>query len=389
MLKVFHFSNKPPYPSKDGGCIAISNILDMLVSTDQIEVFHFTLATHKHPFEIKAYPQELRNKARIEAIDINTKPNVFNALKCLLQNKSYNVDRFHDKAVERKLTSILEAHQFDTAVLESIYLLPYLHLFKNKQIKTVVRTHNAEHQIWEAMAENSNSVLKKWYFNQLTNQLKDFEKSESAKVDGIIAITEKDAGFFNKNVPNVQTISLPTSFEINNIHQDYTLNDFYFLGAMDWAPNSEGVQWFLKKVIPNGFHGKNKFFLAGRKLEKNHIQHPDVEVLGEVNSATDFICQHGICVIPICSGSGVKIKLLENMSLGKPIITTSEGARGVDVAHKKEVLIANTPEEFIRQMKLLQSDIELRKYLGKNAQSFIQDNFNQTTLTKKLIEFIK
>lgn len=388
-MKVFHFSNKPPFPSKDGGCIAISDILDALISASDLEVFHFTLATQKHPFNREAYPDHWNGKIEIEAAYINTKPDVFNALKSLIMKTSYNVERFYNKAAEKKIKSILDQNQFDTAILESIYLLPYLHLFKNKGLKVIVRTHNAEHQIWESMAKNSTSILKKWYFNQLTKQLKAYEESECAKVDGIISITEEDADFFKKAVPHVSTISLPTSFEVSETPQDYSLNDFYFLGAMDWSPNNEGIQWFLKEVIPNGFNGENKFYLAGRRLKKDQFQHPDVKNIGEVKDAKDFICRHGICIIPLHSGSGIKIKLLENMSLGKPIITTSEGIRGVNVTHMKEVLIANTPEEFKKQMDLLQSDIELRKELGKNAKAFIQENFNEKVLTKRLIEFIK
>lgn len=389
MLKVLHFSNKPPFPSKDGGCIAISNILEALISEPELDVFHLTISTQKHPFNIETYPNHWKDKIKIESAFINTKLDVFNALKCLFKNKSYNVDRFYNKGVEKRIKALLEQNNFDTVVLETIYLLPYLHLFKKEKLKVIVRTHNAEHQIWESIAKHSTSPLKKWYFNQLTKQLKAYEKAECAKVDGIISITEDDAAFFKKSAPHVKTISLPTSFEVNVTQQEYSLNDFYFLGAMDWVPNKEGVQWFLKEVIPTGFNGKNQFYIAGRKLQKDEFQHPDVINTGEIKDATDFISHHGICIIPLHSGSGLKIKLLENMSLGKPIITTSEGIRGVNVTHKKEVLIANTPKEFRKQMHLLQSDIELRKELGKNAQSFIQNNFNQETLTKRLIEFIK
>lgn len=389
MSKVFHFSSKPPFPSKDGGCIAISDILYALLTSPELEVSHFTLYTQKHPFNIEAYPNYLKDKIGIEAAYINTKPDVFNALISLFKNTSYNVDRFFSKAVEKKIKHLLDENQFDTAILESIYLLPYLHLFKNKGIKVIVRTHNAEHQIWTSMAKKSTSILKRWYFNQLTKQLKAYEESECAKVDGIISITEDDAAFFRRSVPYVSTISLPTSFKVNETPQDYSLKDFYFLGAMDWAPNNEGIQWFLKEVIPNGFNGRNKFYLAGRKLQSDQFKHCDVINIGEVKNATDFICQHGICIIPLHSGSGLKIKLLENMSLGKPIITSTEGIRGVKVTHNKEVLIADTPKEFRKQMDLLQSDIELRKELGKNAQAFIKKNFNEKVLTKKLIEFIK
>jgi len=89
------------------------------------------------------------------------------------------------------------------------------------------------------------------------------------------------------------------------------------------------------------------------------------------------------------SGSGIKIKLLENMAMGKPIITTSEGVRGVDVTHEKEVLIADDPDEFRELMYRLHLDKNLRRKLGKNSKLFIKNNYSEEKLTRRLIAFIK
>lgn len=387
MLKVFHFSNKPPFPITDGGCVAIAGVLRSLLSSRNLAVFHFTLKTDKHGFQSGAYPKEWRDKIGISSAYVNTRTSMFGALKYLIKNESYNVARFYSQKVAQQIKEQLNDFDFDVALLESIYLLPYLDLFKQNGIKVVVRTHNLEHQIWGSMANNARFFLKKWYFKKLSHQLKKYEETELKKVAGIIAISEEDGQFFKQFEPNVKTTVIPVASRTDFPPASYQLSDFYFLGAMDWKPNQEGIQWLCKTVFPEGIDIA-PFVLAGRNLKPGRVNHPGITIEGEVDNAVQFIQQHGICVIPLLSGSGVKIKLLENMAMGKPIITTVEGVRGVNVTHDKEVLIADSPEKFRKYMQELHTNKNLRARLGKNAKKFIQDNYGSKQITQKLIGFI-
>lgn len=388
MHKVLHFSNKPAFPLRDGGCIAISSILRSLLASDGIEVVHLTLSTFKHSFKLESYPLSWREKMTIENVAIETKTNIFDAFRYLLMNKSYNVVRFYDKDVEKKLIELIQKHQFDSVVMESIYLLPYLQIFKKYGIKIILRTHNVEHKIWSSLAENSTSLLKKWYLNKLSLQLEKYELENCKEVDGIISITEDDAQFFQQFEPKTHTTCIPPMVVINEENTNYDLSDFYFLGAMDWQPNIEGINWFIKDVIPNGLIG-TEFYLGGKNLNKKDYQHEGITNVGEVENAVDFIKEHGICVIPLHSGSGLKIKLLENMALGKPIITTSEGARGVGVRNNEHVLITDDADEFRELMYKLNIDKDLRQRLGQNAKEFVATNYSEEKLTRRLIAFIK
>lgn len=388
MHKVFHFANKPAFPLRDGGCVAISSILKSLLNSSEVDVYHFTLATHKHPFDIQAYPIAWLQNMKINSTYIDTEPSALGVISHLFKNKSYNIARFFDKKVAKTVADILDQNDFKTAILESIYLLPYLNLFKERNIKVIVRTHNVEHKLWESLAKNTPSLPKKWYFNRLTKQLKQYELTKCAELDGIISITEQDALFFQQFEPHVMTTSIPPIVNPSDQAPDYELSDFYFLGAMDWSPNIEGIDWFLNEVIPEGIKG-SQFYLAGKSLDKELFKHISTENIGEVENAIDFIQKHGICVIPLRVGGGLKIKLLENMALGKPIITTSEGIRGVGVSHEKEVLVADDPTAFRDLMYRLNLDKELRIKLGTNAKIFIQNNFSEEKLTSRLIAFIK
>lgn len=392
-MKVLHFSNKPAFPLIDGGCIAIKGILQSLLKSSEsnnyrIETYHFTLSTHKHPFRLDAYPSSWRDRMIIEDIFIDTKTSIPGAIINLAKNKSYNISRFDSKIVKKRLKKLLEEQAFDLVILESAFLLPYLHVFKEQNLKVVLRAHNIEHFIWSDLANNAFGI-KKWYFNILAKQLKSYEQKMIPKVDGLIPISSEDEAYFktflNADIP---TQTIETIVNYPEKIGDFEKSDFYFLGAMDWSPNKEGINWLLnevfkKKTLPDLFH------LAGKSLDRGEINFPNLVCHGQVENAFKFITEHGVCLIPLKSGSGIKIKLLENMALGKPIITTSEGVKGVGVEHKKEVWIADTPEEFQQAMIELQRDRYLREKLGLNAYQFIINNFDENILTNRLIEFIK
>ena len=296
MHKVLHFSNKPAFPLRDGGCIAISSILRSLLASDGIEVVHLTLSTFKHSFKLESYPLSWREKMTVENVAIETKTNIFDAFRYLLMNKSYNVVRFYDKDVEKKLIELIQKHQFDSVVMESIYLLPYLQIFKKYGIKIILRTHNVEHKIWSSLAENSTSLLKKWYLNKLSLQLEKYELENCKEVDGIISITEDDAQFFQQFEPKTHTTCIPPMVVINEENTNYDLSDFYFLGAMDWQPNIEGINWFIKDVIPNGLIG-TEFYLGGKNLNKKDYQHEGITNVGEKNDIVNELIRQCIGVI--------------------------------------------------------------------------------------------
>jgi len=389
MIKILHIGNKPAFPLLDGGCVAIKSILDCLLNQEGVYVHHYTLATHKHPFSLRNYPKSYQEKMSISSGYLNTKTSFLGAIKHLVTKKSYNIERFYDPEIERQLTAILRVENFDIILIESIYLLPYLGAYRKTKAKVVLRAHNVEHQIWEDLSKNSQNALKSKYLDLLSQQLKEYENTEIKKVDAILAISEKDKNIFQKIAPNVPITTVPTSMSVPNDMQDYGKKDFFFLGAMDWLPNTEGIEWLMKEVCDK-FDIPEKIHLAGKQLMKtSYTGNTCVINHGEIEDANRYISEHGICLIPLFSGSGVKIKLLENMTLGKPIITTKEGIRGVPVEDRKEVWVADTPADFFEAMKELHNNQELRQYLGENAKTFVRENYDLSNVSKKLVDFLK
>ena len=386
-MKVFHFSLKPPYPKIDGGCVAIANLLELLC--EEHTVYHFTLATYKHPFELSKYPEKIKEEIQIEQALINTKIKPFQVISHLIKNQSYHVSRFYNKQVDEQLNKILKHNKFDLVIVESIFLLPYLKSIKKYGVKIFVRSHNVEYKIWKSLAQSSKNPLKKWYLNTLSRQLKKFEIEQLNLVDGILYISKNDQTTLESDGVKTLSTTFSLAIKIDAEENNYKINDLYFLGAMDWLPNLEALDWFIKEVLSKKSSIEFKLNIAGRKLNCNTFNHENIICHGEVEDATQFIKKHGICVIPIISGSGIKIKLLESMAQGKPIICTRFSAAGIDAKNGEHLLFADTPEEFRKAVTRLTSDENLRKRIGLNAKKYIFEHFQKEKINKQIIELFE
>jgi len=134
-----------------------------------------------------------------------------------------------------------------------------------------------------------------------------------------------------------------------------------------------------------------KYYLAGREMPAwmQNLRLEQVVVLGEVEDARKFISSKAVMIVPLFSGSGIRIKIIEGMALGTTIISTTTGAEGIDYKKNENVLIADSPCEFFEMISLVVRDRDLCLKIGKNARNRIETNYNSEILVQKLIAFYK
>jgi glycosyltransferase involved in cell wall biosynthesis len=166
----------------------------------------------------------------------------------------------------------------------------------------------------------------------------------------------------------------------------------YHIGSMDWLPNLEAINGFIEDSLPavlNEFP-EFEFHIAGRKMPASlHDKKiPGIVSWGEVDSAESFARNFQIMLVPLQSGSGIRIKILEAFAMGMAVISTEQGIRGLDVEDRKEYYNAETPEEWVNALRELQNPEE-RNRIGKNAQAFMEESYSNSKIVQPLVHFIK
>lgn len=390
-------ANKIPYPANDGGNIATMNMATG-ISEQQHQVSILSMQTIKHPFNIENLPESLKEKIKFYSVKVDASITFIAALKNLLfSGLPYNAQRFISDDFRNELIRLLSENKYDIIQLEGIYLAPYIDTIrKYSDAKISMRTHNVEHEIWQRMALIEKSFFKKIYFNNLWRRIKKFEISYLNKYDFLVPITDRDGKLLNdlgNRMPSYTVQTGVLSQQDLFTSAEYRSGGIFHIGALDWAPNQEGLMWFLKEVWPKVLNQfpEQKFFVAGRNSPDWFVKYlrsqKNLVFLGEIEDAVGFIRSKSVMVVPLLSGSGMRIKIIEGMSLGKAIITTSIGIEGISAVNGKHILTANTPAEFFNEIKKVTENPEIQTIIGDNARKFIQENYNNTTIIKGLLQF--
>lgn len=391
-MKLLFFTSKPIYPSVDGGCFASSKLLSCLLHAD-IEVQYVTLSTNKHPFNISKFPKELAEQVRPIDFFVNTDVKVIPALKSLFNSNSYNAQRFYLPEIETLLVELINNESFDGIIFDSLYTLPYLDSIKRIfDGKIGVRTHNVEFQLWEQYA-NDASGIKKWYLKRLANDLKRFEIQKLKEVDAILSISKDDSHQFRSAGIKTEIVDTPVNIKkVGTNSHTIANNRIYHLGMMDWEPNRQAVnlliEWMPELRKRNALL---ELHIAGSK-SKELIQEDKengIHVHGFVDSVDGFAREHGILVSPIQAASGVRIKFLEAMAAGIPIITTKVGALGIEYQSCNCISIAESKEDFLTQISELSSNASKREEIGRHALNYIDKNHNIDTISQRIVEIFE
>ena len=391
-MKVLQLCNKPPYPPVDGGTMAMDSITEGLLYQG-CEVKVLTVETDKHPVRRERIPDDYLQQTGLESvyIDLGVKP--LPAAGAMLCGESYHVKRYVSEAFAAKLREILEKERFDIVHVESIFLTPYVPLIrKHSDAKVILRAHNVEHLIWKRVAQSCQNPLKRWYLKHLSLTLRAYELEHLNDYDGVVCITKNDAEVFRQAGCRKPIASIPFGIDTGEVPSvDVEPNSLFHIGAMDWLPNQESIRWLLEKVWPVVHREvpQAKLYLAGRKMPAQwmHANIEGVTVIGEVPDAMYFIGSKKINVVPLLSGSGIRVKIIEAMSIGKTVITTTVGAQGIDYTDGENILIADTPEQFAQQIKRCLDDDVFCSNIGKAAARLVAEQYNKQTLAKQLIDF--
>lgn len=393
-MKILFLCNKSPYPHREGGPIAMNRMIEgMIALGHQVKVIGIN--SFKYHVDINDVPATYRKKTQLDLqhIDLRIKP--LAAFLNLFTNKSYHVQRFISAPFGDKIKAALQQTHYDIVQMETLYLAPYVDLIRTTSPKSaiVLRAHNIEHLIWERVMDTTKNPLKKMYLRHLVKTLKQYEVNSLPKFDGVAAITDHDARFIRNY--NSKTIAIPFGIYpeqyLVSKPEQWEYPSLFHLGSMNWIPNEEGIRWFLKEVWPavhNDFP-KLTLYLAGRHMPSwlSHLNQDGVKVLGEVNSAEKFMAQKGIMVVPLLSGSGIRIKIIEGMAAGKPIISTTTGAEGIEVKNGHDILIADTAAAFRQAIDKLIKDKTQAIHIAREARNTIEKKYNNTSLMKKLSQF--
>ena len=394
--KILIITNRVPYPLKDGGNLAMDAMIEGYHNAGW-QVYLLSMNTSKHHIAHTALKKLFTHLHAFEWVDVDNKLKRTDILRNFLFSKQpEHAGRFYNEAFRQKLKNILTSFRPDVVQVESVYLTTYMKdIKKNAGVITVLRLHNVEYQIWQSLADKSKNPVKRLYLENLTKRVRDFERDAWKQYNLLLAITEKDASVVLRLEEMANVTVAPFSIDVQKIQPPDGNERWvgYHIGAMDWIANQSGIRWFLHHAWPMIHKAlpRFEFYFAGRNMpdEFKKMNIDGVYCLDEVPSAEDFIADKKILIVPLLSGGGIRVKILEAMAAGKVVISTSTGIKGIDAKPGEHYLKVHKPEDFVKAIKWCLNNKEAAENMAIKARTLVAEKYENSKVIKKVIDEVE
>lgn len=398
-MNILFITNLVPWPLDSGGKIKTYMTLKTLSKSNTIDLLCFY-----EKEDIEEARKELKSYCRnvvMQPIRVTTSENkaymVKVALKSLLLGKSFGIYKYFVKQMTKEINLFLAENKYDIVYFDHLQLYQYKNGILNDSVarKYVLDMHNCETAIFSRRAKESKNPIKRKYLEMEADKLGKFEKWAIQDADKLILLSKEDKAELEKLTGkelscNIIPIGVREPERVKTIRNvdNKTLN-VLFVGTLTWAPNNDGMIWFFENVMSNvsKLSWNYNFYVVGKgaseRLRNLAEQYENVTITGYVDSVDDYYEKCDFMVVPLFFGSGQRVKIIEGMSRGMPIISTSIGAEGLRYSDEENILIADEKEGFLKSMEKMQSN-DLRKKLSEGARMTYKKYYSEEAIGKML-----
>lgn len=388
--KILFLSWWFPFPANNGSKLRIYNLLKGLTKYYDVSLISFddSLKTDPHPHtgeiqsictDVEIVPLKQFNPKSLKAQlgFLSLTPRAF------IDTYSHEMAKRIQETVALQKPDLVIASALGTAIYRQIFKLTPA-LFEEVEIGLLYgRYINAKSLI--GRLRNGLTWMK--HRRYLINLVRSYQAcTVVSDVEGQLLRKLDPGNTLVEIIPNC--INIEDYREIEEIPQSDTL---IFTGSFNYYPNYEGIIWFLEKVYPQvQVHCPSvKLLITGDHAGRPIPPASNVTLTGFVEDIRPLVARSSISVVPIISGGGTRLKILEAMALHTPVVTTRKGSEGLDVIHGSDILIANTPDEFAENIIKLLKESEMRQRLANNAYQLVRDKYDWSVAMPRFINLVE
>jgi sugar transferase (PEP-CTERM/EpsH1 system associated) len=303
----------------------------------------------------------------------------------------YSVSSHYSVQLVAALQELVDGDRFDLIHCE---WTPYaVNLRSLPSLPSVVVAHNVEAKIWHRSFQVEANPLKKGYIYLQWKKMEAFERDAFSYFTRVIAVSEEDRLSIAQTQPEDRVVVVENGVDteyFNPSGMASKRNSLVFTGAMDWRPNVDSMLYFLDEIWPMVVKEfpDSTLTIVGRNpaevLRRKVANLASVQVTGTADDVRPYVEEASVYIVPLRIGGGSRLKILEALSMCKPVVSTSIGAEGLDLMNDCEILIADEPAKFVGAIARLFRDSVLRGRLGSAGRSLVEKRYQWKTLARKL-----
>ena len=292
------------------------------------------------------------------------------------------IRRYHPPGMGAFLQRLIETERFDRAVVDFLNPASYFPRLE----RGILFQHNVETMIWRRRAQHASDPLRRWYFQLQASRMFRFERQACRTAARVAAVSEQDARTMLELFDVTRVSAIPTGVDIEGLTPpvpppEKTI-DLVFVGSMDWLPNVDGIEWFVRDVLPLIRRQRPGCSLAivGRtpppSIAALGQRDERIQVTGTVPDIRPLLWSAAVSIVPLRIGGGTRLKIYESMAGRVPVVSTTVGAEGLEVHHPDDIRLADSPEAFAAACSELLANAELRRRQAAAAWELVATRFS-------------
>jgi glycosyltransferase involved in cell wall biosynthesis len=401
-MKILWLSHLVPYPPKAGVLLRAHHLLKELARYHDVDLLALSQRSLLEPY-FDSYDDGIRESTRVlsefcnnieileNQADKSANGKKLIAARSLVSPMPYTINWLQDDRYGRLVNDLTDNNAYDFIHCDTLSLAPYvLHL---NNVCRGLDHHNVESHLMLRRAAVEKNLLKKVFFWLEGKRLQKLEQRWCPVFDTNITCSELDSERFRSFCPNASFTEIKNGVDVDFFTPSNGPVDpatFIFIGTLDWYPNTRAVRYIaneiwplLKSALPDA-----KINIIGANppadLLELHDQDAQFNVLGFVDDIAPYLEQATAYICPIDDGGGTKLKLLDAMASGKAIVAHEVACEGLAITNGEQLLIANSPAEYISAIQGLVTNAETRQELEIKARQHAVDHFSFVAIGKKL-----
>ncbi len=388
-MNILFITTKTPLPLNDGHSLRSYNLLKCACNHHDVHLLSFV----KYQEEYQHKEELLKLCQSVELVELeenNSNVALFKSLLfSVLTGRAFVVHKYRSTKMAEAIQRLLSQVSFDIVHLDMLFLGVYANLFTHYPI--LLDEHNVESDLVFRRLQSEKMVLKRIFYRIQYKRLYKFEKGICNNVQAIITCSEIDRKKIKlitkkQNIVSVVPNGVDTTFFNSEFDKKTNKNQLVFVGGLNWFPNLDALKWFDFNIFPELLKKYKKCCLHVIGYSDYYdFKHKDSFVIhGRVEDIRPIVAESVIFVVPLRIGGGTRLKILNAMSMGKLVISTTVGAEGLGVTHGDNIILADSPTEFVSAIDHYINAPDECMAIGKRARKFVTQNFSWASICEKL-----
>lgn len=379
-----------PLPATDGGKVGLLGI------TRGFDGHGCDVTAVMYGMPSPAAVQQLQVWCEPHVVQVSTRNTPLRIAASTLRSRALYMWKHDRSEFKAALRTFVERSRFDVVHADHTSMAPLAaYAASLLDIPWGLRLHNIEYRIWERYAERFSAVdPRRWYLNRQARMLRAEEQRWIAKADAVFPITAIDEQEALRLAPDARTVVAPAGVFVDDWPEadagQYAQHDVIMTASYKWRHNSEGLEWFVREVWPlvRETLPTARLRVCGTSIPAWVDRYADVGVVNEgfVDDLRMALQSAAVAVVPLFVGSGVRIKIIEAMAAGVPVVSTSIGAEGIDADSRHGLFVADAAAAMAREIARLLQQPERRALAAQAARKLIHAKYTWHASTRIMLE---